>query len=155
MDNSFIMLMGTTSDRDFRVSRHRYVPTIVPDFARGRCTLQTGINTKTQTAPPSTPAPDLTCGHWMWPVAWLCGQVFSAPKRHDYHHGSIVKSKYAGKGLGVGVGVGGGESVTAVVTVGAGLAFLAECRMRDRKVAGSSPGSSGRRIFFSRVNFLC
>ena len=25
----------------------------------------------------------------------------------------------------------------------------------DRKVAGSSPGRSGRRIFFSRVDFLC
>ena len=26
---------------------------------------------------------------------------------------------------------------------------------RDRKVAGSSPGRSGGRIFFSKVNFLC
>ena len=25
----------------------------------------------------------------------------------------------------------------------------------DRKVSGSSPGRSGGRIFFSRVNFLC
>ena len=30
-----------------------------------------------------------------------------------------------------------------------------ECRTRDQKVAGSSPGRSGRLIFFSRVNFLC
>ena len=28
-------------------------------------------------------------------------------------------------------------------------------RTRDRKVAGSSPGRSGGRIFFSKVNFLC
>ena len=30
-----------------------------------------------------------------------------------------------------------------------------ERRTRDRKVAGSSPGRSGGRIFFSRVNFYC
>ena len=30
-----------------------------------------------------------------------------------------------------------------------------ECRTRDRKVSGSSPGRSGGRIFFSMVNFLC
>ena len=30
-----------------------------------------------------------------------------------------------------------------------------ECRTRDQKVAGSSPGRSGRLIFFSRVNFMC
>ena len=30
-----------------------------------------------------------------------------------------------------------------------------ECWTRDRKIVGSSPGRSGGRIFFSRVNFLC
>ena len=30
-----------------------------------------------------------------------------------------------------------------------------ERRTRDRKLAGSSPGRSGGRIFFSMVNFLC
>ena len=30
-----------------------------------------------------------------------------------------------------------------------------ERQIRDRKVAGSSPGRSGGRIFFSSVNFLC
>ena len=30
-----------------------------------------------------------------------------------------------------------------------------ERRTRDRKVASSNPGRSGRRIFFSRVNFVC
>ena len=30
-----------------------------------------------------------------------------------------------------------------------------ERQTRDQKVPGSSPGRSGRRIFFSRVNFLC
>ena len=30
-----------------------------------------------------------------------------------------------------------------------------ECWTRDQKVPGSSPGSSGGRIFFSRVNLLC
>ena len=30
-----------------------------------------------------------------------------------------------------------------------------ERQTRDRKVAGSSPGRSGGRIYFSRVNFLC
>ena len=38
---------------------------------------------------------------------------------------------------------------------GAGIAQRVERRTRDRKVAGSSPGMSGRRMFFSRVNFLC
>ena len=36
---------------------------------------------------------------------------------------------------------------------GAGIAQWSERRTRDRK--GSSPGRSGGRIFFSRVNFLC
>ena len=38
---------------------------------------------------------------------------------------------------------------------GAGIAQWLERRIRDRKVAGSSPGRSGWRIFFSGVNFLC
>ena len=36
-----------------------------------------------------------------------------------------------------------------------GVAPWLECRTRDQKVAGSSPGTSGGIIFFSRVNFLC
>ena len=32
---------------------------------------------------------------------------------------------------------------------------MLERRTRDRKVAGSNPGRSGGRIFFSMVNFLC
>ena len=38
---------------------------------------------------------------------------------------------------------------------GTGIAQWLECWTRDRKVPGSSPRMSGRRIFFSRVNFLC
>ena len=38
---------------------------------------------------------------------------------------------------------------------GARIAQWLERRTRDRKVPGSSPGRSGGRIFFSRVNFLC
>ena len=38
---------------------------------------------------------------------------------------------------------------------GAGIAQWLERRISDCKVAGSSPGRSGGRIFFSRVNFLC
>ena len=37
----------------------------------------------------------------------------------------------------------------------AGIAQWLERRTHDRKVPGSSPGRSGGRIFFSRVNFLC
>ena len=37
----------------------------------------------------------------------------------------------------------------------AGIACWLERRTRDRKVAGSNPGRSGGRIFFSRVNFVC
>ena len=33
--------------------------------------------------------------------------------------------------------------------------MLVERRTRDRRVASSNPGRSGRGIFFSRVNFLC
>ena len=33
--------------------------------------------------------------------------------------------------------------------------LLVERRTRDRKVASSNPGRSGRRIFFSGVNYLC
>ena len=39
---------------------------------------------------------------------------------------------------------------------GAGIACWLERRTRDRKVASSNPGrSGGRRIFFSRVDFVC
>ena len=38
---------------------------------------------------------------------------------------------------------------------GVEIAQLVECRTRDRKVACTSPGRSGGRIFFSRVHFLC
>ena len=38
---------------------------------------------------------------------------------------------------------------------GVGIAQWLERRTRDRKVAGSIPCWGGRRIFFSRVNFLC
>ena len=38
---------------------------------------------------------------------------------------------------------------------GAGIAQWLECRTCDRKVVGLNPCWSGRRIFFSRVNFLC
>ena len=38
---------------------------------------------------------------------------------------------------------------------GAGLAQWLECRTRDQKVAGLSPGRSAGRVFFSGVNFLC
>ena len=41
------------------------------------------------------------------------------------------------------------------VSEGAGIAQWLERRTRDRKVPGSSPGRSGGRSFFSRVNFLC
>ena len=37
----------------------------------------------------------------------------------------------------------------------AGIACWLKRRTRDRKVASSNPGRSGRRIFFSRVNFVC
>ena len=39
--------------------------------------------------------------------------------------------------------------------MGAGMGQWLERRIRDWKVAGSSPCRSERRIFFSRVNFLC
>ena len=39
--------------------------------------------------------------------------------------------------------------------MGAGIAQWLERQTHDRKVAGSNPHWSGRRIFFSRVNFLC
>ena len=38
---------------------------------------------------------------------------------------------------------------------GAGIAQWLERQTGDRKVTGSNPCWSGRRIFFSRVNFLC
>ena len=37
----------------------------------------------------------------------------------------------------------------------AGRACWLECRTRDQKVASSNLGRSSRRIFFSRVNFVC
>ena len=37
----------------------------------------------------------------------------------------------------------------------AGIACWLERRTHDRKVASLNPGRSGRRIFFSRVNFVC
>ena len=37
----------------------------------------------------------------------------------------------------------------------AGIACWLERRTRDRRAAGSNPGRSGGRIFFSRVNFVC
>ena len=40
-------------------------------------------------------------------------------------------------------------------TPGTGIACWLERRTRDRKVAGSNPGRSGGRKFFSRVNFVC
>ena len=36
-----------------------------------------------------------------------------------------------------------------------GIAQWLECRTNDRKVAGSNPCRSGRKIFLSGVNFLC
>ena len=49
------------------------------------------------------------------------------------------------------------SSVTLMEFVypGAGIAQWLERRTRDRKVSGSNPCWSGRRIFFSRVDFLC
>ena len=41
------------------------------------------------------------------------------------------------------------------LTWGARIAQWLERWICDRKVMGSYPGRSGRRIFFSRVNFLC
>ena len=38
---------------------------------------------------------------------------------------------------------------------GAGIAQWLEGQTRDRKVPGLSPNRNGRRMFFSRVNFLC
>ena len=38
---------------------------------------------------------------------------------------------------------------------GSSDSLLVDCRTRDRKVASSSSGGSGGRIFFFRVNFAC
>ena len=46
------------------------------------------------------------------------------------------------------------ESVGVVQWSGKSVGVV-ERRTRDRKVMGLVAGSSGRRIFFSRVNFLC
>ena len=48
----------------------------------------------------------------------------------------------------------------SVQTVGGGgmravIAQWLECRTRNQKVSGSSPGRSGGRTAFSRVSFLC
>ena len=51
-----------------------------------------------------------------------------------------------------------GNTVSSSPTVHhreAGIAQWLERRTRDWNVAGSSPGRSGGRIFFSRVDFLC
>ena len=40
-------------------------------------------------------------------------------------------------------------------TMGSRDSLTVEHRTRDRKVASSNPGRSGRRIFFSKINFLC
>ena len=45
--------------------------------------------------------------------------------------------------------------LVCVCVGGAGIACQLERRSRDRKVASSNPGRSSRRIFFSRVNFVC
>ena len=47
------------------------------------------------------------------------------------------------------------ELCTVAKRYPAGVAQWLERRTLDRKVPGSSPGRSGGRIFFSRVNFLC
>ena len=39
--------------------------------------------------------------------------------------------------------------------MGARIAYWLECQTHDRKVASLNPGRSNRRIFFSRVNFVC
>ena len=45
------------------------------------------------------------------------------------------------------------ECVSADMCImGSGGSSVVECQTRDQEVSGSSPG---RRIFFSRVNFLC
>ena len=47
------------------------------------------------------------------------------------------------------------HSESHVACWGAGIAQWLEYRTRDRKFPGLSPGRSGGRIFFSRVDFLC
>ena len=47
------------------------------------------------------------------------------------------------------------RSVPYFVLLKAEIAEWLERRTRDRKVPGSSPGKSGAKSFFSRVNFLC
>ena len=57
------------------------------------------------------------------------------------------------------VGVLGYDMNSICVGVGLGLgatvAELVECRTQDRKVASLNPGRSCRKMFFSRVHFLC
>ena len=47
------------------------------------------------------------------------------------------------------------QLITPVSRTGSRDSLLVERRTRDRKVATSNLGRSGRRLFFSRVNFLC
>ena len=49
---------------------------------------------------------------------------------------------------------GGGGGGPIVIYEEREIAQSLERRTRDRKVTGQSPRRSGRRIFFSRVNFL-
>ena len=53
-----------------------------------------------------------------------------------------------------GKGEGGAKIYLYQLTSGAGIAQWLERWTRDQKVAGSSPGRSGWRVSFSRVNFL-
>ena len=47
------------------------------------------------------------------------------------------------------------QFATSVLLLRAGIACWQELLTRDRKVASLNPSRSGRRIFFSRVNFVC
>ena len=45
-------------------------------------------------------------------------------------------------------------NIYAMYILGSGDSSVIKRRTRDRKVPGSSPGKSGRKIFFFGVNFL-
>ena len=47
------------------------------------------------------------------------------------------------------------HTVSLLSSLGARIACWLERRTHDRKVASSNPGRRCRRIFFSRVNFVC
>ena len=47
------------------------------------------------------------------------------------------------------------DDATYVMTRGSQDSVLVECRTYDQKVASLNPRRNGRRIFFSRVNFVC